>query len=170
MAVTIRRTLLHVQTTHEEGGKTVDDPTLLVAALAIVRNPWFGRGWVEDTSADAHRHGPVGMRRSCGGLRQGVARGNGWRGRARPGTQGNQYRNAGQDVCVPQKIPLMDKDDGGRRSHYQTIHLQIPDAPADDEIIVSLGASVGGHPHHRIGDRYQDLEEMGHDPDNPAGV
>ena len=47
MAVTIRRTLLHVQTTHEEGGKTVDEPTLLVAALAIGPHPWFGRGWGE---------------------------------------------------------------------------------------------------------------------------
>ena len=59
MAVTIRRTLLHVQTTHEEGGKTVDDPTLLVAALAIVRNPWFGRGWVEDLRPEIREHGPV---------------------------------------------------------------------------------------------------------------
>jgi len=67
-------------------------------------------------------------------------------------------------------IPLMDKDDGGRRSHYQTIHLTVPDAPADDEIIVALGASVGGHPHHRIGDRYQDIAEMGGDVENPAGV
>ena len=42
MAVTIRRTILHTQTTYEEGGKTVDEPTLLVAALAIIENPWFG--------------------------------------------------------------------------------------------------------------------------------
>ena len=44
----IRRTLLQVQTTYEEGGKTVDTPTKLVAALAIIRNPWFGRGYVEN--------------------------------------------------------------------------------------------------------------------------
>ena len=67
-------------------------------------------------------------------------------------------------------IPLMDKDDGGRRSHYQTIHTVVPDAPAEDEIIIALGASIGGHPNHRIGDRYKDLKEMGHDVDNPAGV
>ena len=67
-------------------------------------------------------------------------------------------------------IPLMDKDDGGRRSHYQTIHTSVPDAPAEDEMIVALGASLGGHPNHRIGDRYKDLEEMGRDVDNPAGV
>ncbi len=35
----IRRTLLHHQVTHEEGGKTVNEPTELVAALAIIANP-----------------------------------------------------------------------------------------------------------------------------------
>ena len=64
----------------------------------------------------------------------------------------------------------MDKNDAGRRSHYLTISLSIPDAPADDEIVVALGASIGGRPHHRIGDRYQDLKDLGHDLDNPASV
>jgi len=35
---------------------------------------------------------------------------------------------------------------------------------------VALGAATGGRPHHRIGDRYTDLKEMGHDLENPAGV
>ena len=39
-----------------------------------------------------------------------------------------------------------------------------------DEIVVALGASVGGRPHHRIGDRYQDLKDLGHDSNNPAAV
>jgi hypothetical protein len=66
-------------------------------------------------------------------------------------------------------IPLMDKDDGGRRSHYQTIHTCVPDAPADDEIIVALGASIGGHPNHRIGDRYTDLTRNGTRCGQPGG-
>ena len=40
----------------------------------------------------------------------------------------------------------------------------------DDEIVVALGAATTGRPHHRIGDRYQDLKELGHDLDNPAAV
>ena len=95
---------------------------------------------------------------------------------------GNEYRNAvsassylafANTRCAANSsimIPLMHKDDGGQRSHYQTIHFSVADAPAEDEVIVALGASVGGHPHHRIGNRYVDLEEMGHDVDNPAGV
>ena len=35
---------------------------------------------------------------------------------------------------------------------------------------IALGASLGGRPHHRIGDRYQDLKDMGGEVDNPAGV
>ena len=67
-------------------------------------------------------------------------------------------------------IPLMDKNDEGRRSHYLTIQTAIPDAPAADEIVIALGASVGGRPHHRIGHRYQDLKDLGRDAHNPAAV
>jgi hypothetical protein len=55
---------------------------------------------------------------------------------------GNHYRQAlgaktylaftnvrGPANC-PVMIPLMDKHDEGRRSHYQTVHFQVPDAPA----------------------------------------
>ena len=46
MPAEIRRTLLQIQTTRIEGGKAVPTPTKLVAALAIIRNPWFGSaGW-----------------------------------------------------------------------------------------------------------------------------
>ena len=95
---------------------------------------------------------------------------------------GNHYRSAvgaktylaftntrGPANC-PIMIPLMDKNDEGRRSHYLTIQFAIPDAPAADEIVVALGASIGGRPHHRIGDRYQDLKDLGHDVKNPAAV
>ena len=44
----IRRTLLQVQTTRIEGGQTVPVPTKLITASAIIKNPWFGRGFVEN--------------------------------------------------------------------------------------------------------------------------
>jgi hypothetical protein len=61
----------------------------------------------------------------------------------------------------PVVIPLMHKHDEGMRSHYLTIQFSIVDAPAPDEIVVALGASIGGRPHHRIGDRHQDIRELG---------
>ncbi len=198
MPAEIRRTILNIQTTHEEGGKPLDVPTKLIAAMAIIKNPWFGRGFVEDLSPEIKDVGPeigklltemilevTGDKIEGYGKASVVGMG-GELEHAQALTHtlwfGNQFRDAvnaktylvftntrGAAGC-PLMIPLMDKDDGGRRSHYQTIHVNVTDAPADDEIIVALGASIGGHPHHRIGDRYADLKEMGHDVDNPAGV
>ncbi len=95
MSIKPCKTLLHVETTFIEGGRHVAVPLRLIAALAVVRNPW---------------------------------------------------------------------------ANYLTIQCAIPDAPASGEIVIALGASVGGRPHHRIGDRYQDLKDLGHDVSNPAAI
>ncbi|MEP3946803.1 amino acid synthesis family protein [Ascidiaceihabitans sp.] len=198
MPIEIRRTLLWQQTTFLEGWKKVDEPTLLVAAMAIIKNPWFGRGHVENMRPEIMEHGPLigklltemlldvtGDRLEGCGKASVVGMG-GEIEHAQAMTHtvhfGNQLREAvdaksylvfsntrGAADCAI-TIPLMDKDDGGRRSHYQTIQTSISDAPAANEIVVALGASVGGHPNHRIGDRYQDLAEMGRNPENPAGI
>jgi hypothetical protein len=194
----IRRTITHAQTTHSDGGKPLGVPTLLVSAIAIIRNPWHGRGFVADLKPEIRDLGPelgkllTGMiLQITGDKLEGYGKASvvgigGEIEHAQALTHtvwfGNHYRDAvnaktylafanlrGTAGC-PLVIPLMDKHDVGRRSHYQTIHLNIPDAPADDEIVIALGASVGGNPHHRIGDRYEDLKEMGHDADNPTGV
>jgi hypothetical protein len=198
MPTEIRRTLLNIQTTYEEGGKRVDTPTKLIAAIAIIKNPWFGRGYVENLRPEIREVGPeVGKLLTdmildvTGDAIEGYGKASvvgmgGELEHAQAITHtlwfGNQYReavgaktylvfaNTRGAAGTSLMIPLMDKHDGGRRSHYQTIHLSIPDAPAEDEIIVALGASIGGHPNHRIGNRYEDLEEMGADLDNPAGV
>ena len=80
------------------------------------------------------------------------------------------FTNTRGGANAPSMVPLMDKNDAGRRSHYLTIQFAIPDAPRDDEIVVALGAALSGRPHHRIGARYQDLKDLGHDLDNPAAV
>ena len=197
LTVEIRSTLLHVQTTHIEEGKAVPTPTKLVAALAIIKNPWYGQGYVENLRPGVMAAGPeVGALltqmildvtgESIEGYGKASVVGMGGsleHAQALTHTLwfGNQLRDAVEaktylaftntrGAAGPLMIPLMDKHDAGRRSHYQTIHLNVPDAPADDEVIMAFGASVGGHPHHRIGDRYQDLEEMGRSVDNPAGV
>ncbi|SLN11883.1 hypothetical protein ROG8370_00233 [Roseovarius gaetbuli] len=198
MPVEIRRTLTLVQTTFKEGFKEVAEPTKLVSALAIIRNPWFGRGHVEDLGPEIRAAGPVlgqlltdmilevtgdrlegygkasivgmgGEIEHAQGLTHTLWFGNKFRDAVKAKTY-LAFTNTRGAAGTSLMIPLMDKDDAGRRSHYQTIHTIVPDAPADDEIVMALGASVGGHPNHRIGDRYADLREMGHDLDNPAGV
>ena len=51
----------------------------------------------------------------------------------------------------------------GTRSYFLTISFTIPDAPGPDEILVALAVAVSGRPHARIGDRYEDMKEMGVD-------
>lgn len=198
MPIELRRTLVWQQTTHIEGWHKVARPTRLFAAMAIIRNPWFGRGHVEDLRPEIQDHCPELGRLLTGMLLDmtgdalegcGKCSITGMGGEIEHAQAlthslhfGNQFREAvqaksylaftntrGAAGCMV-TIPLMDKDDAGRRSHYQTIQTSVADAPADDEILIALGASVGGNPNHRIGDRYEDLREMGRDVENPAGV
>lgn len=200
MPAKIRKTLLYVENTLIEGGKPASAPLVLIAAMAVIENPWAGLGFVDDL-APAIRDCAPGLGELLTGMVLEAAGGGdkveGYGKSAIVGLSGevehasalihtlhfgNHYRNAVGaksylSFCntrgpanAPLMIPLMDKNDGGRRSHYLTIQTSVADAPAADEILIALGASIGGRPHHRIGDRYQDLKELGHDADNPAAV
>lgn len=200
MPALIRKTLLHVEETLIEGGKPAERPLIMIAAIAVIQNPWAGRGFVEDLRPEINDCAPdLGARltemilQAAGGGDRVEGYGKsaivGVNGEVEHGSAlihtlrfGNHYReavgaksylsftNTRGPANAPLHIPLMDKNDGGRRSHYLTIQTSVADAPAPDEIVVALGASIGGRPHHRIGDRYQDLKELGHDVDNPAAV
>lgn len=200
MPAEIRKTLLNIETTLIEGGRTAPQPLKMIAAVAVLRNPWAGMGFVEDLKPAIHDVAPelgallTGMiLEAAGGGDKIEAYGKaavvGLDGEVEHASAlihtlrfGNHYRTAvgaksylaftnirGPANC-PVMIPLMDKNDEGRRSHYLTMHFSVPDAPAADEILVALGASIGGRPHHRIGDRYQDLKDLGHDVANPAAL
>lgn len=200
MSAEIRKTLLHVENTLIEGGKVAEQPLKMIAAIAVITNPWAGRGFVEDLKPQIHDCAPglgqlltdMVLEAAGGGDKvegYGKAAIVGVNGEVEHGSAlihtlrfGNVYReavgaksylaftNTRGPANASMQIPLMDKNDGGRRSHYLTIQLQVADAPAPDEIMIALGASIGGRPHHRIGDRYQDLKELGHDVGNPAAV
>ena len=200
MSAQIRKTLLHVETTLIEGGRSAPSPLKLIGAAAVVKNPWAGMGFVEDLKPAIHDVAPelgallTGMILDAAGggdLVEGYGKAAivGLDGEVEHASAlihtlrfGNHYRqavgaktylaftNIRGGANTPVMIPLMDKNDEGRRSHYLTVHFAIPDAPAADEIVVALGASIGGRPHHRIGDRYQDLKDLGHDVANPAAV
>lgn len=200
MPAQIRKTLLHVETTLIEGGRAAPKPLKLIAAAAVIRNPWAGVGFVEDLKPAIHEVAPELGALLTGMILDAAGGGDAVEGYGKAAVVGldgevehasalihtlrfgNHYRqavgaktylaftNIRGGANTPVMIPLMDKNDEGRRSHYLTIHFAIPDAPAADEIVVALGASIGGRPHHRIGDRYQDLKDLGHDVSNPASV
>lgn len=200
MAPQIRKTLLQVETTFIEGGTRAAVPLKLFAAIAVVKNPWAGSDFVENLKPQIAATAPVLGELLTGMILEAVGSGAaveaygkaavvGLAGEIEHASAlihtlrfGNHYRkavgaksylaftNTRGPANAPLMIPLMDKNDEGRRSHYLTIQTAVPDAPAADEILVALGASVGGRPHHRIGDRYQDLRDLGNDLDNPTAI
>ena len=191
MGLELRKLVTVTETTLLEGGKATPKPLQIFAAAAVLTNPWAGRGYVENLKPEIHAIAPVlgemltrEMLRLAGSGETIEAYGKA----AIVGTDGelehasalihtlrfgNHYRkavgaksylaftNVRGPANTPIMIPLMHKDDEGMRSHYLTAHFAIPDAPAHNELVVALGASIGGRPHHRIGDRYQDLKELG---------
>ena len=200
MPAQIRKTLLNIETTLIEGGRAAEIPLKFITAAAVIKNPWAGRGFVENLKPEIHDVAPelgallTGMVIDAAG---GGDKVEGYGKAAVVGLDGevehasalihtlrfgNHYRqavgaktflaftNTRGPANTQIQIPLMDINDAGRRSHYLTVQCAVYDAPGPDEIVIALGAASGGRPHHRIGDRYADLAAMGHDVDNPAGV
>ncbi|TSJ64001.1 amino acid synthesis family protein [Starkeya sp. 3C] len=191
MPLQLRKLVTYSETTLIEGGRAATTPLRMHAAAAVLTNPWAGRGFVEDLRPEIHDIAPqlgallteevlklAGSGEAVEGY--GKAAIVGTSGEVEHASAlihtlrfGNHYRkavgaksylaftNTRGGPNTPVVIPLMDKLDEGRRSHYLTIQFSILDAPAPDEIVVALGASIGGRPHHRIGDRYQDLKDLG---------
>ena len=191
MGLAPRKIVTYRETTLVEGGRAAPEPLDLFAVAAIITNPWAGRGFVEDLKPEIVAVAPLlgelltaEILRLAGGGEAvegyGKAAVVGTSGEIEHASAlihtlrfGNHFRKAvgaksylsftntrGGPNC-PIVIPLMHKADEGMRSHYLTIQFSVLDAPAPDEIVVALGGSIGGRPHHRIGDRYRDLEELG---------
>ncbi len=195
----IRKIVSYEEETFIEGFKSVDTPVRLFAVAAVVKNPWAGK-YIEDLRPEIRAFGPIlgqlltdkisAMAGEAINIEAfGKAAVVGMNGEIEHASAlihtlhfGNIFREAVQaksflsftntrgPANAPISVPMMDKNDGGRRSHYLTLQFNIPDAPGPDEIVVVLGGSTGGRPHHRIGDRYQELKELGHDIENPAAV
>jgi len=200
MSLQIRKLVTFDEDVLYEGEKEANPPLRLIGVAAVVKNPWAGRGYVEDLRPEIKSMGPqLGKLLTdriielAGGGDKIEAYGKA----CMAGTDcewehasalihtlhfGNFYRHAVDaksylgftntrgPANTQLQIPLMDKNDTGRRSHYLTVQFSIYDAPADDQNIVAIGGPTRSKPHHRIGDRYQDLEDIGADLENPAGV
>ena len=58
MAANIRKTFLNIETTLVEGGRIAAQPLKLITAAAVVKNPWAGRGFVENLKPEIHDVAP----------------------------------------------------------------------------------------------------------------
>ena len=59
MQLTIRKIVTYKETILVEGGRDAPEPLDIFAAAAVVRNPWAGRGFVEDLSPEIQAFGPI---------------------------------------------------------------------------------------------------------------
>ena len=196
----IRKIVTYQEIVNTEGGKQASKTLKLVGVAAVVKNPWIGEGFVEDLYPEINRISPVLGSLLTEKLIELIGSSNEIEAYGKAAVSGIDseiehasalihtlkfgnflreavkaksylgFTNTRGPANSPVYIPLMDKNDTGRRSHYLTVQFSIPDAPAGDELIAALGAATGGRPHHRIGDRYSDLKSLGRDLDNPAGV
>lgn len=199
MTLKIRKYVVYDEETLIEGFRKAETPLRMFAVAAVIENPWAGK-YIEDLKPEILSIAPpLGkeLTQRITNLVGGGGRIEAYGKAAVVGLDGeiehasalihtlrfgNFYReavgaksylsftNTRGPADSPIMIPLMDKNDAGRRSHYLTIQFSIADAPRSDEIVVAIGGSIGGRPHHRIGDRYQDLKDLGHDVENPASV
>ena len=196
----LRKIVTFDEDIYGEGGKEANPILRIIGVAAVLSNPWKGQGFVEDLQPEIKRIAPVMGKALTDRLISMVGSGEkieAYGKAALAGTSceiehasaiihtlqfGNFYReavgaksylgftNTRGPANTQIQIPLMDKHDTGRRSHYLTVQFSIYDAPDVDEIVCALGAATSGRPHHRIGDRYSDLKALGKSVDNPAGI
>ena len=187
----VRKVFTAIEETRIEGGKELEQPIKIVASMAVIKNPWAGRGFVEDLKPEIDAYAPeLGeilvdeLLNAVGSPDQVEAFGKagvvGVDGEIEHASAfihtlkfGNKYRDAVEGKSILSftnkrggagtaiTIPMVHKNDESKRSHYITFETTIPDAPRADEIIVVIGASTGGRPHPRTGDRHTDMKEMG---------
>ena len=196
----LRKIVTFDEDIYSEGGKEANPILRIIGVAAVLSNPWKGQGFVEDLQPEIKRIAPVMGKALTDRLISMVGSGEkieAYGKAALAGTSceiehasaiihtlqfGNFYReavgaksylgftNTRGPANTQIQIPLMDKHDTGRRSHYLTVQFSIYDAPDVDEVVCALGAATSGRPHHRIGDRYSDLKALGKSVDNPAGI
>ena len=189
MTLGIRKICTFLEETHVEGDKAASRVITHVVVAAIIRNPWAGKGFVENLRPEIIRiAGPLSEEmtnrllaqmpaekiESCGkaaavGINGEIEHasamihtlrfGNPFRN-AIGGTNYLEFANTRNAPGALLSLPMMHKSENGKRSHFLTANFQIADAPHPDEIVIAIGAADGGRPHARIADRFQDIAEM----------
>ncbi|KPI18977.1 protein of unknown function DUF1185 [Actinobacteria bacterium OK074] len=182
----VRKVVTVVDEVLLELGRPVATPVRRVAAAAVIRNPWAGRGFVANLQPEVADVAPelahlltARLIETLGGVDRIEAFGKaavvGLHGEVEHGGAlihtpyfGNVLRELTEGTSIivfsddrlpagePLTVPLWHKTAAATRSHYQTVQIRVPDAPRPDEILVIAAAASGPRPNARIGDRRTD--------------
>ena len=171
MTLEIRKMCKFVDTTYIEDYKKCEVPVKLVSVAAVISNPWVDQGYVDDLKPAileiapklgdflvAELLGEIGSA-DASALIHTLHFGNKFRD-AVGGTSYLSFTNVRGLAASKISIPMMHKTDPGLRQFYLTHEFTIHDAPGPGELVIAIGASETPQAHHRIGNRYEDEEEM----------
>lgn len=190
MAFHIRKIVTFKEIMLVEGGRSLATPITMTAVAAVIRNPWHGRGFVEDLRPEqldgcAHLGKLMAdqMVREVGDVSKvevyGKSAAVGCDGEVEHASAvihnlrfGNPFRKAMHSESFLSftnkrggpgtsiQIPMKHLHDTASRAHFVTLEFSIPDAPHNDEILIAIGTATGGRAHPRIGDRHLDALEL----------
>jgi hypothetical protein len=178
--IVIRKVVVTVEETRQEGGRPVEPPLRRAAALAVIENPFAGR-YVEDLAPLIDAGDALAVLLS----EQAVA------ALGIPGEQVRSYGKAaivgtsgelehcaalmhpkfgkplrarlgGGKAVIPSAkkrggpgtaidVPLHNKDDEWNFDCFDAFEVRVADAPAPDEIVVACVVTTAGRPHPRVG-------------------
>ena len=153
----IRKIVTYQEIVNIEGGKQASKTLKLVGVAAVVKNPWIGKGFVEDLYPEINRISPVLGSLLTEKLIELIGSSNEIEAYGKAAVSGVDseiehasalihtlkfgnflreavkaksylgFTNTRGPANSPVYIPLMDKNDTGRRSHYLTVQFSIPD-------------------------------------------
>jgi Amino acid synthesis len=182
----IRRLVTRVEEIRAEPGAGACPAVRRVAAAAVIRNPWLGRGRIDDLAPAVEQIAPrlaVALTGRVLDALGGAGAIEAFGKAAIVGTDGEIEHGAalihtpwfgdivreafaGTSIIVfsdtrgaagtPLVVPIWHTTAAATRTHYQTVEIAIADAPRPDEIVVVCAAADGGRPLARIGDRTTD--------------
>lgn len=184
--VGVRRVTVLTEEILRDGPGALTTSVTRAAAAAVIRNPWSGSAVSTDLAPETERIAPVlakiltdRLTEALGGAGGIEAFGKsavvGLKGEVehaaalihtpffgnlvREFLEGTSILSFSDDRAEPGTtiaVPMWHKEAASTRSHYQTLTLNLSDAPHPNEIVVVAAASTGSRPHPRIGDRTTD--------------
>ncbi len=180
MSAKIRKIVVLVDETREEGGRSVTPPTRRAAAAAVIENPFAGT-YVEDLTPlidIGEELGKMLAEKAVAALGIEGAKVESYGKAAAVGENGELEHAAallhpklgapfrkvlGKGAAlipsskkrggpgVALDIPLGHKDAAFVRSHFDGMEIRISDAPRANEIVVAVAVTDSGRPHPRVG-------------------